>query len=172
MTDIIERARKSFILPGIILIILGVGAITLPLAASLTIEVVFGWIFVISGIITIIHSFNALNSGRYFLRLLSGLCYLAIGVMFLVYPIQGVITLTLLLAILFTFQGIIRIAVAIRLRPIQNWRWMFISGIASLVLSGIIWSGWPNSVSWILGLLVGINLIFSGGTMLMLSSSR
>ena len=172
MSDVIERTKKSFIGGGIILILLGAGAIALPLAASLAIEVIFGWIFVISGIVTVIHSFNALNSGKCFLRLLSGIFYLAIGIMFLAYPIQGVATLTLLLAILFTFQGVIKIAVAIRLKPMQNWSWMLVSGIASLLLSGIIWAGWPSSVSWVLGLLVGINLMLSGWTMLMLASSK
>ena len=172
MSDVIERTKKSFIGGGIILILLGAGAIALPLAASLAIEVIFGWIFVISGIVTVIHSFNALNSGKCFLRLLSGIFYLAIGIMFLAYPIQGVATLTLLLAILFTFQGVIKIAVAIRLKPMQNWNWMLVSGIASLLLSGIIWAGWPSSVSWVLGLLVGINLMLSGWTMLMLASSK
>lgn len=172
MSDIIKKTGKSYVAIGIILILLGTGAIALPLVASLTIEAIFGWIFVISGIVTIIHSRNALNSGKCLLRLLSGLFYLAIGIMFLAYPVQGIITLTLLLAILFFFQGIIKIAVAIRLRPIPNWGWMLISGIASLLISGIIWAGWPSSISWVLGLLVGINLILSGWTMLMLSASR
>jgi len=172
MSDIAEKKRKSFVGGGIILILLGAGAIALPLAASLTIEAIFGWIFVISGIVTMAHSLNALNSGKCFLRLLSGIFYLAIGIMFLAYPIQGVATLTLLLAILFTFQGVIKIAVAIRLKPMQNWNWMLISGVSSLILSGIIWAGWPSSVSWVLGLLVGINLMLSGWTMLMLASSK
>ena len=172
MTDVIKRTKKSFLGGGIVLILLGAGAIALPLVASLAIEAIFGWIFAISGVVTIAHSFNALNSGKCFLRLLSGIFYLAIGIMFLAYPIQGVATLTLLLAILFTFQGIIKIAVAIRLRPIANWSWMLVSGIASLVISGIIWAGWPSSVAWVLGLLVGINLMLSGFTMLMLASSK
>ena len=172
MSDVVERARKNFVIPGIILILLGTGAIALPLAASIAIEVIFGWIFVINGIATIIHSFNAMYPGRCFLRFLSGLFSLAIGIMFLAYPIRGAETLTMLLAILFTFQGIININVAMRLRPIKNWGLMLISGIASLVLSGIIWAGWPSSVSWVLGLLVGVNLLFAGWTMLMLSSSK
>ncbi len=171
MPDIIEKTRKGCAGAGIILILLGTAAIALPLAASFTIEAIFGWIFVISGIVTIIHSLKALNSGKCFLRLLSGIFYLAIGILFLANPIQGILTLVFILAIMFVFDGIIKIAVAIRIRPIRNWRWMLASGIASLALAGIIWARWPDNVSWILGLLVGINLIFSGFTMLMLSAA-
>ncbi len=171
MSDIIIRNRKSFVGAGIILIILGTAAIALPLTASLAIETVFGWIFAISGIVTIIHSFRALNSGKCFLRLLSGIFYLAIGILFLANPLQGILPLVFILAILFVFDGIIKIAVAIRLRPIRNWKWMLASGIASLTLAGIIWARWPDNVSWVLGLLVGINLIFSGLTTLILSTA-
>jgi uncharacterized membrane protein HdeD (DUF308 family) len=87
-----------------------------------------------------------------------------------VYPLQGVLTLTLLLGILFMFEGVMKVAVAVQLRPMPNWGWMLASGTAALILAAIIFSGYPGSAVWILGLLVGINLIFSGWTMLMLSA--
>jgi uncharacterized membrane protein HdeD (DUF308 family) len=70
------------------------------------------------------------------------------------------------------FEGIIKIAVALQLRPISNWGWMLASGIAALILAAIIFSGYPGSAAWMLGLLVGLNLIFSGWTMLMLSAVK
>ena len=124
----------------------------------------------LSGVVTIVHSVRALSSGKCVLRLLSGILYLAIGIIFLRYPLEGVLTLTLLLAVLFVFEGAIKIAVALQLRTISNWGWMLASGIAALILAAIIFSGYPENVAWMLGLLVGINLIFSGWTMLMLSS--
>ncbi|NQT22709.1 MAG: HdeD family acid-resistance protein [Candidatus Omnitrophica bacterium] len=171
MSDIMRQTKGWFLGAGIILIILGAVAISVPLAVSIAVEILFGWIFVLSGVVTIIHSFRALNSGKCILRLLIGIAYLAIGIMFLMHPMQGVLTLTLLLAILFAFQGITQVAVALRLRPLPNWGWMLVSGIAALILAAIIFSGYPGNVAWILGLLVGINLIFSGWTMLMLSSA-
>jgi len=141
------------------------------LAAAIAVEILFGWNFVLSGVVTIVHSFRALSSGKCILRLLSGVLSLGIGIIFLAYPLQGVLTLTLLLAILFVFQGVIRIGVALQLRPMSNWGWMLASGIAALVLASIIFSGYPGNVAWILGLLVGINLVFSGWTMLMLSAA-
>ncbi len=170
MSDIMQQTKRWFLGAGVILILLGGAAISVPLAASVAIEVLFGWIFVLSGVVTIVHSFRALSSGKCILRLLSGILYLAIGIMFLVYPMQGVLTLTLLLAILFMFEGVMKIAVAVQLRPMPNWGWMLASGTAALILAAIIFSGYPGSAAWILGLLVGINLIFSGWTMLMLSA--
>lgn len=170
MADVIQKSKSWFLGAGIILILLGAAAISVPLAASIAIEVLFGWIFVISGVVTIAHSFRALSSGKCILRLLGGVFYLAVGIMFLGYPMQGVLTLTLLLAILFMFEGVMKIAVAVQLRPSPNWGWMLASGIAALILAALIISGYPSSATWILGLLVGINLIFSGWTMVMLSS--
>ncbi|MGB2599252.1 MAG: HdeD family acid-resistance protein [Candidatus Omnitrophota bacterium] len=170
MSNIIQGTKGWFLGAGIILIFLGAAAIAVPLAASVAIEVLFGWIFVLSGVVTILHSFRALSSGKCILRLLSGILYLAIGIMFLRYPLEGVLTLTLLLAILFMFEGVTKIAIAVQLRPRPNWGWMLASGTAALILAAIILSGYPGNVAWILGLLVGINLIFSGWTMLMLSA--
>jgi uncharacterized membrane protein HdeD (DUF308 family) len=170
MSNVIQETKGWFLVAGIILILLGAAAIAVPLAASVAVEILFGWIFVLSGVVTIVHSLRALNSGKCILRLLGGILYLAIGIMFLRYPLEGVLTLTLLLAILFMFEGIIKIAVALQLRPISNWGWMLAGGIAALILAAIIFSGYPGDVAWILGLLVGINLIFGGWTMLMLSA--
>jgi uncharacterized membrane protein HdeD (DUF308 family) len=172
MPNVMQETKKWFLASGIILIILGSAAIALPLAASIAIEILFGWIFVMSGVVTIVHSFRALNSGRCILRLLSGIFSLAIGIMLLTYPMQGVLTLTLLLAILFVFEGVMKVAVSIQLRPTPNWAWMLASGIAALILAGLIFSGYPGNVAWVLGLLVGINLIFSGWTMIMLSRRK
>ena len=171
MSDIIQKTKGWFVGAGILLILLGTAAIALPLVASIAIEILFGWLFVVSGIVMSVHSFRALSTGRCFLRLLIGIFYVAVGVMLLAYPMQGVLTLTLLLAILFMLEGAMKISVAVRLRSMPNSGWMLASGIAALVLAGIIWAEWPGSAAWILGLLVGINLIFSGLTMVMLSST-
>ena len=171
MVGLMQQSKGWFIAAGILLIIIGMAAITLPFVAAITIETVVGWILVISGVVQIIHSFRALSTGKCILRLLSGILYLAIGIIFLVYPLQGLLTLTLLLAILFMFEGLMKIIVSLQIRPLTNWGWLLASGIAALVIAGIIWAGWPGTAAWVIGLLVGINLIFGGWTMLMLSAS-
>ena len=170
MSEVIQKTKGWFLGAGIILIFLGTAAITVPLVAAIAIEVLFGWLFVVGGFVTGIHSFRALNSGKCILRLLCGILYLAIGIILLGYPMQGVLTLTFLLAILFIFEGIIKVAVAVQLRSTPNWGWMLASGIAALILASIVFSGYPGSATWVLGLIVGINLIFNGWTMIMLSA--
>lgn len=169
--DTFHKARSWFIGAGILLLILGIAAIILPVVAAVAVEILFGWILMLSGIITIVHSFRALSTGRCILRFLIGLIYLVIGGTFLVYPLTGVLTLSLLLAILFIVDGVFKTAVSLRLRPLPNWGWMLASGIVALILAGIIFSGFPGEVAWMLGLIVGVNLIFSGWSVIMLGSS-
>ncbi len=171
MADTMKADKGWFLGAGVILILLGAAAIAVPIVASLAIETLFGWILLAGGLIKIVHSFRASNTGKCLLRLLGGVMYLAIGGIFLFYPLQGVLTLTLLLAILFVLEGIIKIAVSLRIRPMLNWGWMLTSGIAAFILAVLIFSGYPGDTTWVLGLLVGINLVFSGWTMLMLSAS-
>ena len=170
MSAVIQKTKGWFLGAGIIMIVLGMLAISVPLVAAIAIEVLFGWLFVIGGLVTCVHSFRALNSGKCILRLLSGILSLAIGIIFLGYPMKGLLTITLLLAILFLFEGIIKIAVAVQLKSTPNWGWMLSSGIAAVILAALVFSGYPGSATWVLGLIVGINLIFSGWTMVMLST--
>ncbi len=156
---------------GILLIAVGIAAIILPFAATLAIEILLGWILVIGGILRIIHSFWTRRVGGFFLSLLAGILYLGVGILLLLYPLQGILTLTLLLAILFLIEGICRTISSFQVRPTRNWGWVLVSGIAALVIAFLIWIEWPVSATWAIGLLVGINLIFSGWGMIMLSSA-
>lgn len=170
MTAISDSVPWKWLLGlGILLIIVGIAAIGLPFAATLAVELLIGWILVIGGILQIIHSFWARKLGGIFLGLLAGILYLGVGLLMLLYPLQGVITLTLLLAILFLIEGICRIIASFQLRPMRNWGWILVSGIAALIIAFLIWAGWPASAVWAIGLLVGINLIFSGWSMIMLA---
>ena len=85
------------------------------------------------------------------------------------HPIAGVLTLTMILAAFFVVEGIFKIVMAIQMRSMPNWGWMFISGLIALVLGGLIWVGWPATAAWVIGLLVGIDLIFGGWAMMFIS---
>jgi len=156
---------------GILLIVVGIAAIVLPFAATLAVEILLGWVLVIGGILQIIHSFWARRVGGFFLGLVAGILYLIVGFLLLLYPLQGILTLTLLLVILFLIEGICRIISSFQVRPTRNWGWVLVSGIAALIIAFLIWIGWPVSATWAIGLLVGINLIFGGWGMIMLSSA-
>jgi len=171
MADIIKRTKGWFVGAGILLILTGTAAIALPLAFAIALEVLLGWLLVICGLVQIVHSFKALDTGRCIIRFVGGLVYLGIGIIFLVYPLRGVITLTLLLAVLFLFEGLLKIVISIQHRDERNWGWLLASGIAGILIAAIIWAGWPETAAWVIGLLVGINLIFGGWSLIMVSAS-
>ncbi|MGV2829090.1 HdeD family acid-resistance protein [Myxosarcina sp. GI1(2024)] len=96
--------------------------------------------------------------------------YLGAGIVLLVYPLEGVVTLTLVLAAFLLLEGVFELILAFQLRPnSSNWWWVLADGIVTLVLGLLIWLEWPASAAWVIGLLLGISLISSGLSRLMLS---
>jgi uncharacterized membrane protein HdeD (DUF308 family) len=152
---------------GIVSIILGCVAIIAPYAATMAIEALLGWILIIGGVAHFIHSFHSRATGAFVWKMLVSLLYLCVGVMFLVYPLQGIITLTFLLTIFFIVQGVFQILWALYIRHLARWGWMCFSGVTSLILGVLIWQGLPSTATWAIGLLLGINLIFTGWSIVM-----
>lgn len=153
---------------GIVFLILGILGLGMPFALTLAADLVVGWLLLIGGIISIISSFYPRNLGRFFMIFLSGVVFGIAGILLLVKPIVGALTLTLILAAFFFIEGILKVVYSFQIRPIQNWGWMLVSGIISLILAILIWADFPGSVV-ITGLLVGFYLLFSGISMIMLS---
>ena len=156
---------------GIILIVVGLVAIAAPLVATLAVTLLIGWVLIVSGVLLMIHSFSSEHWGRAFLRVLGGLVYLCAGVLILVYPLGGALTLTLLLAVAFLIEGICKIAASVGNRAMPNWGWMFVSGILALIIGALVWANWPSSSLWAVGVLVGINILFRGWTVVMLAAA-
>ena len=157
---------------GVLFIILGVLAILLPFAAALTIELIIGSLLVAGSLIQIVHAVHLHQEKGFWAALFTGILFLMVGIMLLAHPLRGVITLTLLLAIFFILEGIFKICAAIQWRDTGNWSWMLISGILALVIGLLVWSQWPGSASWVIGLFLGIDLIFGGLSFVMLSAAK
>ena len=94
------------------------------------------------------------------ISLMGAIIYIVVGILMLIYPLTGILTLTLLIGIFFLLEGIAKIAVSFELKPATNWGWLLFSGIIALIMSAIILFGWPGTSLWVLGLLVGITLYF------------
>ena len=152
-------------------IFLGIAAILLPFVATLTVQAVIAAVLIIAGITHILHAFQARQSKGLALRLLTGILYGLVGIMLLAFPLQGAITLTLLLAILFILAGAFKLSLALYLRPLSTWGWLMFSGVISVMLGVFIWMGLPGTARWAIGLLVGIELLFSGWVMTMFAIS-
>ena len=164
-TQLIKEHRKFFIFEGILFIILGFLAIVLPGAMTLGVELFLGWLLLLGGIIQGVRAFSAYRVPGFFASLFGALVSVIVGVLLLVYPLSGILTLTLLLTLFFFIEGIAKIIFAFSMKPNTNWGTLLISGILSLALAFIIWSGWPGTAIWAIGLLVGINMLFSGCAM-------
>jgi len=156
-----------FLFFGVVLIILGTGAIILPGLAGLALEIILGWLFVIGGVFQIIHSFWSKKIGGFFLSILVGILYLAAGILLLAYPLGGLLTLTLVLAAFLMAEGVFRIIWSLQSRRHGAWGWMFFGGLISLTLGALIYMRWPSSSIWVIGLFLGIDFIFGGWAMVM-----
>lgn len=154
---------------GILMVILGLLAIAAPVVATIALQLALGWILVIGGIAQAIHAFMAKGWSGVLLQLLSALLYLVIGVLLLANPVGGALALTLVLAVFLIVEGAFKIILAMRIRDHRGWGWLMASGLLAVVLGLLIWSEWPASGLWIIGLLVGIQLLFTGWSLVMLA---
>jgi len=157
-----------FLIEGIILVVLGLIAIVVPPIATLAVELLFGWLFLLSGIMGLITTFWMRDAPGFWWSLLSGVLGIAAGIVLLVWPLSGVLSLTLVLIVFFTIEGIASIMYALEHKRELSGRWGFMlaSGIIDLIIAAIILFGLPGSAAWALGLLVGINLTFGGAALI------
>jgi uncharacterized membrane protein HdeD (DUF308 family) len=157
-----------FLIEGIVLLVLGILAIVVPPLATITFTLFLGWLFLISGIMGLITTFWARHSPGFWWSLLSAVLAIAAGIVLLVAPLRGAITLTLLLIVFFIIEGVLSIMYAFEHKKELSgrWGWMFASGIIDLILAAIILIGLPGTAAWALGLLVGINMLFGGSALI------
>ena len=158
-----------FFVLGIAFVILGCLAISIPLAVSVAAELLCGWLFIIAGIAHGIHAFRCKGWSGVFLSLIAGVLFAIAGIYLVTHPAGGVVVLTLVIAAMFLAEGIFKFFMAFQARPIQNWGWLAFNGVISFILGLLIWSRWPGDSTWIIGLLVGIDLIVGGIAMIMFS---
>jgi uncharacterized membrane protein HdeD (DUF308 family) len=157
-----------FLIEGIVLVVLGILAIIVPPLATITFTLFLGWLFLISGIMGLITTFWARHSPGFWWSLLSAVLAIAAGIVLLVEPLRGAITLTLLLIVFFIIEGVLTIMYAFEHKKDLSgrWGWMLVSGIIDLILAAIILIGLPGTAAWALGLLVGINMLFGGSALI------
>jgi uncharacterized membrane protein HdeD (DUF308 family) len=157
-----------FLLEGIILVLLGAAAIVLPVIATLAFTLLIGWLFLLSGVVGVITTFWMRNAPGFWWSLISAVIGIAAGIVLIRWPISGTVSLTLVLIAFFIVEGIVTLMYAFehRAQLSGRWSWMLASGIVDLVLAAIIFAGLPETATWALGLLVGINLLFGGTAMI------
>lgn len=153
---------------GVISIILGLIALTDSVAVTVVSMLVFGWVLLIAGIVEAVQAFRHRHAGHLFLHSLNAVLAFVVGLILLRHPLAGALVMTLLLAAYFTVAGIFRIVDALKLR-LPRWGWALANGIITLIFGILVWAQWPVSGLWIIGLFIGIDLIITGWTQVMLA---
>ena len=157
-----------FLAEGTAVIILGLAAIIVPPIAGLFATVVLGWLLLVAGVVGLVATFRAREAPGFAWSLLSAVAAVVAGGLLLWNPLQGLVTLTYVLIAFFIVDGVLNIILGIvhRRELTGKWEWMLVNGVIDLILAGIIILGFPGTLVWSFGLLVGIDMIFGGGTLI------
>jgi uncharacterized membrane protein HdeD (DUF308 family) len=151
------------------MILAGVLAIIAPAGAGIAIAVLVGWMLIFSGVAHLAFAWQTRTAGVFVWELLLGILYGLAGAYVLVQPGTGLASLTLALAVYLTAEGIFEFILSFALGPLPGSSWLMLDGIVTLILAVMIWRTWPSSAEWVIGTLVGVSMLFSGLTRLMLS---
>jgi uncharacterized membrane protein HdeD (DUF308 family) len=168
MSAAVRAHWKAFLIEGVLLAILGFAAMIVPPLASLAVTIFLGWMFLISGVAGLALTFWARQMPGFWWSLISAALAIAAGIILLVQPVQGTLTLTIVVGAYFLAEGVATIMYALEHRRelSERWSWLLVAGIMDLLIAGVIIAGLPGSALWAIGLLVGINLLFGGATLI------
>lgn len=151
-----------FLAFGILFVLTGIGAIAFPLVSTVAAKIALGWIFLVGGVLMILHSFSAMRWQGFLLNLLIGILYVVAGGWLAFFPLTGIITLTILLAALFLAEGVLEVIMGFRVRSHEGWVWLVLSGLIAVAIGVMIAMQLPSSATWAIGLLVGVNMLSTG----------
>jgi uncharacterized membrane protein HdeD (DUF308 family) len=159
---------KAFLFEGILLSIIGLAAMIVPPLASLAVTIFLGWMFLVSGIAGLVLTYWARNMPGFWWSLISAALAVLAGGILLARPMQGVLTLTIVLGAYFLAEGVATIMYALEHRRELSgrWSWLLVAGLMDIIIALFIIAGLPGSAEWAIGLLVGINLLFGGATLI------
>ncbi|MGB8842433.1 MAG: HdeD family acid-resistance protein [Aliidongia sp.] len=167
-TRSVHEHWRLFLAEGIVLSLLGLAAFLVPLVAGILATTLFGWLLLIAGAAGLISSIRTRQAPGFGWSLLSAFVAVIAGLVLLWNPLQGLMTLTYVLTAFFVADGILMILLATTYRRLLSgrWEWMMANGVIDLILAGIVILGLPGTPAWMVGLLVGIDLMFGGGSLI------
>lgn len=159
---------RLFLTEGIVLLVLGLLAIVVPQIATIAVEVLIGWLLLVSGIVGLIATLRMRAAPGFWWSMLSAVIAIAAGVVLLRWPLSGAFSLTVILTVFLVVEGVSSILFALEHKRELSGMWgtMLFSGIVDLCLAGIIMAGLPGTAAWAIGLLIGINMVFGGSALL------
>lgn len=154
---------------SVLMIIAGLLAIALPFAAGVAANLLVGWLLVFGGLAHLVFGWHTQGRGGIWWNILLGILYLWVGIYLLVHPLRGLVTLTLALAIYLVAEGILEAILYFHLRPLPGSGWFLFDAVVTFILGLLVYRTWPSSAEWVLGTLIGISILMTGITRLMIS---
>jgi len=154
---------------GVFFIFLGLCAMLVPQFFTVAIVVFLGWILLFGGIVHVSRAFVFDNMPGFGWWMFMGILQIIVGYLFITKPVAGALTLTMLMTVFFALEGVAKISLALMMRPLANWGFILFSGVTALVFALIIWISWSESAHWLLGLFLGINMVFLGWSLVKIS---
>lgn len=167
----VRRHSTRFFVVGIATIVLGAGALIFPKVATIAVVLLFGLTLTVYGALGAVHAFRNVPRVGFPWSLFGSLFALGAGLLLLFFPMTGVLSLALLVTAYFLASGTFRVLYAIRLRSADRWGWLLVSGLLAIALAIAITVQWPEPAIWIIGMLLGIDLIFSGFAIVLLAQA-
>ena len=167
-TSISRLGSGGSLVWAVLLMLFGFLAIALPFATSWGVIVIVAWLIVFSGATQFIHAFQSKGVGHTVWKLTVAVLYLIVGLYFVMHPLLGVAAFTLALAVFFVVEGITDLVTYFQNRGAAGSGWILFDGIVTLLLGVMVWRQWPSSSLWVIGTLVGISMVFTGMTRLMI----
>ena len=158
-----------FFFGGAFSILIGMFAIGAPYLFSQILTQLLGAFCLVTGVVGLFLAIFGKDRSHRFSSGFSGLIRIAAGCVLFFYTPSAMLMLTLILAGVFLAEGVICMATSLRMRSNSAWIWLFLNGVTALVLGGMIYARWPLDGLWVIGLLYGIQSIFSGVTLVMLA---
>ena len=168
MSAAVREHWKAFLIEGVLLAALGLAAMIAPMIASVAFTIFLGWMLLISGAAGLAMTFWARQMPGFWWSLISAALAVGAGIVLLAKPAQGVLTLTIVMGAYFLAEGVATIMYALEHRRelSERWSWMLFAGVLDILISAMIITGLPGSAEWAIGLLVGINLLFGGASLI------
>ena len=163
-----SRLQPSILWP-VIMIVVGMLALWLPLASSVGVARLLGWLMVFDGGFQLVHAYRSEGVGPVVWKVLVAFIFLAAGIYFLMHPFLAVTVATLALAVFFLVEGLVDVFSYFATRKAGASYWILLNGIVSIILAAMIWRHWPTGSLWVLGVLVGIGLLMTGTSRLMMA---
>lgn len=154
---------------SVLMILAGILAVAVPQAAGIAVNILVAWLLVFSGGAHLVFAWHTRGAGGIIWELLLGILYILVGGYLLFNPVAGLASLTLALAIYLFAEAVLEFILSFRLRPMPGSGWLLFDGIITLILAIMIWRTWPSSAEWAIGILVGVSMLFSGISRLMIS---